>query len=65
MQTIKKRRFKKRQLMKLNNIINRLFQKGNITNLIRLKIHLRTYLVICLNVKCGLIEWVANTIGSL
>lgn len=56
------------RLMELNSIINKLFRKDPETRKrgLRIKIlitDIDTYAVIPLNEKCGLIEWVPNTVG--
>jgi serine/threonine-protein kinase ATR len=50
----------------LNNVINRLFagrkgSSGSDSRRKRLRLHLRTFSVVCLAEDCGILEWVPNT----
>jgi serine/threonine-protein kinase ATR len=50
----------------LNNVINRLFvgrkaSSGSDSRRQRLRLHLRTFSVVCLSEDCGILEWVPNT----
>lgn len=50
----------------LNNVINRLFaarksSSGSNSRRQRLRLHLRTFSVVCLSEDCGVLEWVPNT----
>eukprot|EP00804_Cyclotella_cryptica_P008905 CCRYP_012021-RA/>CCRYP_012021-RA protein AED:0.02 eAED:0.02 QI:94/1/1/1/0.87/0.88/9/625/3358 len=50
----------------LNNVINRLFvgrksSSGSDSRRQRLRLHLRTFSVVCLAEDCGILEWVPNT----
>jgi len=50
----------------LNNVINRLLvgrktSSGSDSHRQRLRLHLRTFSVVCLSEDCGILEWVPNT----
>ncbi|KAI8902434.1 hypothetical protein BC833DRAFT_639508 [Globomyces pollinis-pini] len=49
------------RLMEFNSIVNRLLKKDSEGR--KRKLHIRTYAVVPLNEKCGLIQWVLGTSG--